>query len=150
LDYRLSNNSYAEEPFLWALHPLLRLQAGDRLDLPHSTRALLPGSDWIDAVDSMTPEGGCAKVFAEGIAEGRASLRNERTGDCLTFEWSPDENDTLGLWLTRGGWHGHQHFAIEPTNGAPDRLTEAAGRKRCGIVPARGSRTWSVILRVGP
>jgi hypothetical protein len=150
LGYLLRNRSLVEERYLWALHPLLRVQLGDRLRMPVTTRALLNGEAWIDTVDSVIPDTGSSKVFAGPLKEGVAAVYNEETGDHLVMEWNPTENDTLGLWLTRGGWHGHHHLAVEPTNGAPDRLAAAAKRKRCGIVPAWGSKTWSVSLLIGP
>jgi hypothetical protein len=150
LDYLLRNRSGTDEEYLWALHPLLQLEAGDRLKLPADTRALLNGDAWIDAVDSCLPSGGCAKVFAQPLTSGLAEIVNARSGDRLAFEWNPEENNTLGLWLTRGGWHGHHHFAIEPTNGAPDPLAQAVERRRCGVISALGSACWSIRLRVGP
>jgi hypothetical protein len=53
------------------------------------------------------------------------------------------------LWLTRGGWHGHHHFAIEPANGDNDTLALAAGQNRCGLVPASDSVSWQIRLRIG-
>ncbi len=150
LGYRLKNRNQVAEQYLWALHPLLSVQSGDRLHLPATTRALLSGEAWIDAVDSVIPDGGCSKLFAGPVVEGVAGVYNHQTGDRLSLEWNPAENDTLGLWLTRGGWHGHHHLAVEPTNGAPDPLAVAARQKRCGIVPASGSKAWSVTLRLTP
>jgi galactose mutarotase-like enzyme len=149
ISYQLSNYSASEENFLWSLHPLLRLQAGDQLELPASTRALLNGADWIDAITSAVPPQRSAKVFAAPVSEGRVAINNSKTGDCLEFEWNPAENNALGLWLTRGGWHGHHHFAIEPTNSDVDALTSAAERKSCGTVAAGSSVTWQLRLRLG-
>lgn len=149
LSYRLASWSDVEERFLWAWHPLLRLEAGDELRLPPSTRALLKDAGWVDAVTSTTPANGCSKLFAEPVREGCAAIQNSRTGDRLAIEWDPNENNTLGLWLTRGGWHGHHHFAIEPTNGSPDQLAQAAEQKRCSVVPAHGTVSWNVWIRVG-
>ena len=148
LNYRLRNRSAVEECYLWAMHPLLRLVAGDQLELPASTRSLLNGEAWIDDLNAATPARDCAKVFASPVSEGFAAIKNQITGERLEFEWSPTENSTLGVWLTRGGWHGHHHFAIEPTNSDADALTEAAARKRCGIVSAGGVANWQVCLRV--
>ena len=150
MDYQLTNLSGLDEFYLWALHPLLRLQPGDRLNLPAETRALLNGEPWLDCLDSVVPTGGCAKVFAEPLIKGTAEIANATTGDRLAFAWSPMENNTLGLWLTRGGWHGHHHFAVEPSNGSPERLTQAAERRHCGLVAALASVTWSITIRVGP
>lgn len=149
VDYRLSNLSGAEQNFIWAIHPLLRLVAGDELDLPVSTRQLLNGQDWINALASAIPEKGCAKVFASPINEGRVAIKNKFQGDRLEFVWESSENDTLGLWLTRGGWHGHHHFAMEPTNANDDSLVVAAGRKKCGTIAGNSTLAWQLSLRVG-
>jgi hypothetical protein len=148
-DYQLSNLSRSEESFIWALHPLLQLTEGDELDLPVSTRQLLNGATWVDDVASAVPETGCAKVFAGPVTEGWVAIKNESAGDRLEFAWDPAENDTLGLWLTRGGWHGHHHFAIEPTNANDDSLVVAAGRQKSGSIAGNSSLAWQLSLRVG-
>jgi hypothetical protein len=149
LKYQLTNLSAAAEQFIWAIHPLLQLQNGDVLEMPGSTRELLNGETWIDAIASAIPEKGCAKVFASSIREGWAAIDNAAQGDRLEFSWNPLEINTLGLWLTRGGWHGHHHFAIEPTNGNHDSLAVAAGGKHCGNIAPRGALAWNLSLHIG-
>jgi len=139
----------SEEDFVWALHPLLRLVAEDKLKLPGSTRKLLNGENWIDAVASAIPNRNCAKAFAHPVSEGWAAVKNGATGDCLEFVWNSFQNNSLGLWITRGGWHGHHHFAIEPTNSDDDSLVTASKRKRCGTVAGNGSVAWQLLIRVG-
>jgi galactose mutarotase-like enzyme len=147
LDYRLVNQGNNEEHFLWAMHPLLQLEPGDQLELPRSTRALLNGASWIDDLDSGTPSGACEKLFAQPLQESGAGIHNPRTADRLDLEWDVAQNNTLGLWLTRGGWNGHHHFALEPANGGSDSLNEAA--HRCGKVGALATVTWRVSIRIG-
>lgn len=147
--YLLSNTAATEEHFVWALHPLLQLADGDELDLPDSTRELLNGETWVDAVASVIPEKKFAKAFARPVSEGWVAIKNDVTGDRLEFAWDPAENNTLGLWLTRGGWHGHHHFAIEPTNANDDSLAVAAGRGHCGRIGGNSTVTWQLTLRVG-
>ncbi len=149
ITYQLKNRGATPEHFLWAIHPLLRLQPGDQLNLPASTRALLNGESWIDAVGSAVPEKNCAKVFAAPVSEGFVAINNLATGDYLEFGWDPLENNTLGLWLTRGGWHGHHHFALEPMNADTDSLVEAVERKRSGVVNASGTASWRLSIRIG-
>jgi hypothetical protein len=149
INYQLNSRSGEEEDYLWAMHALLKLRAGDRIELPASTRGMLNGEAWIDALDSAVPAGSCAKAFAGPLREGWAGIVSADTGDRLEFEWDPAENNTLGLWLTRGGWHGHHHFALEPTNSDADALSVAAGRKRCGVVAASGSAAWQIYFRIG-
>ncbi len=149
INYELRNLSAIEEKFVWALHPLLQLEAGDQLELPHSTRQLLNGETWIDAVTSVIPEKNCAKLFARPVSESWAAVQNKAGTDRLEFAWNSSENDTLGLWLTRGGWHGHHHFAIEPTNANSDSLAVAAEQEACGMVAGKGFAGWQLLIRVG-
>ncbi|MGA2248148.1 MAG: hypothetical protein ABSH48_24450 [Verrucomicrobiota bacterium] len=149
-DYQLTNLAATGEQFVWAVHPLLRLRAGDELDLPRSTRELLNGAGWIDSVASAIPNQNCAKVYAHPVREGWAAISNQRQPDRLEFKWNAGQNRSLGLWLTRGGWHGHHHFAIEPTNANDDSLAVAAGRNHCGAVAGRSTVSWQWSLRVGP
>jgi galactose mutarotase-like enzyme len=149
ITYRLNSRGAEAEHYLWAMHALLSLRPGDRIELPSSTRRLLNGEIWVDDPDSAVPAGSCTKAFAGPLREGWAGIIGTNAKDRLEFEWDPAENNTLGLWLTRGGWHGHHHFALEPTNGDDDALTVAAGRKRCGVVPAAGSAAWQVRFRIG-
>jgi len=124
------------------------LQSGDRLDLPVSTRLLLNGEKWLDDLDRGAGDGTCSKLFASPVSEGLAAVQNELTGDRLEFQWSPSENNTLGLWHSRGGWHGHHQFAIEPSNGEPDSLALAGPKQRCAILEAGAFAQWQITLKV--
>jgi hypothetical protein len=150
IEYKLRNRGPREEQFLWALHPLLKLRRGDRLMLPKSSRALLNGEAWNEELNAVMPDGHCEKLFVSPVVDGGAGIHNQITGDRFDLEWRPAENNTLGLWLTRGGWHGHHHFAIEPSNGDADALKQAAARKRCGVVKPGGSATWRLRFCIGP
>ncbi|MEJ0091694.1 MAG: hypothetical protein WDM80_18340 [Limisphaerales bacterium] len=149
INYGLRNLSAIEEKFVWAMHPLLQLEPGDQLELPRSTRQLLNGETWVDAVTSLIPEKKCAKVFARPVSESWAAVQNQAGTDRLEFAWNASENNTLGLWLTRGGWHGHHHFAIEPTNADNDSLAVAARQDACGVVAGKGFVGWQLLIRVG-
>ncbi|HEU5122454.1 MAG TPA: hypothetical protein VFW05_00165 [Verrucomicrobiae bacterium] len=148
LSYELTHSGTQDECYLWSLHPLLRLQPGDALNLPESTRELIPAGQ-MEIADLILAEGRCAKTFATPLSEGFVELENRISGDRLAFEWNAAENDTLGIWLTRGGWHGHHHLALEPTNGDSDALSIAAAQSRCGIVRAGSSNNWQLKITIG-
>jgi hypothetical protein len=151
LDYQLTNLGGEPEEFLWAMHPLIPVCEGDELELTGETRDCLAGESWLGNLDLTDREPACVKVFAGPLREGRAGVANARTGDRLTFEWDTTLNNMLGLWLTRGGWNDYHHLAIEPTNGAPDSLSEAAGpKKRCGSIAPNARISWRVEIRVDP
>lgn len=149
LTYRLKNLSSVEEHYLWALHPLLRLEPGDQLELPACARSLASMGNWNGPLESAAAEGTCVKTFAHPLQESWAAVKNEASGNRLAFIWDAAENNTLGLWLTRGGWHGHHHFAIEPMNAADDSLAVAVAGNQGGRITGHGSVTWRICLRVG-
>jgi galactose mutarotase-like enzyme len=150
-EYVLQNPTSLTQEFLWAAHPLLELHEGDRLELTDETRLLLNGDSCLESLQFKDGAPACAKLYAGPLRVGRAGVFNPRTGDRLTFEWDTAECDTLGVWLTRGGWHGHHHLALEPTNGSADSLALAAtGQKRCGVVPPHGQKTWGIQLHIEP
>jgi hypothetical protein len=168
LDYGLRNVTQQPEPYLWAFHPLLEIVEGDRIallgnvrsvrvesvdglrDMPHgSTRSWpepLPGVelDWMD----FGPHGpACAKLFVESPSEARAAIVNSETGENLVLRFDARQNPALGIWITRGGWRGYEHVALEPTNFAFDSLAEAAPKATsAGVLPPEGERTWAIRL----
>ena len=150
--YRLHNLGANEESFLWAMHPLLRLEAGDELELPDSTRELLNSEAWVDDVTSAIPDRNCAKMFARPVvADSWAAIRNAARGDRLErFVWDSAENNTLGLWLTRGGWHGH-HPSGRRTDERRWRFTggHCRAKELRGTVAGKGAVNWQLCLRVG-
>jgi galactose mutarotase-like enzyme len=151
IDYHLVNLNNQPEEFLWAMHPLLALHPGDRLVLSREIRRLLGRQPWIEGLDFSREKVPCAKAFAGPLGEGRAEIANPLSGDRLQFAWDSAECDTLGIWLTRGGWNGHHHLALEPTNGAHDSLAVAAGEsKRCGVLTPFGEKRWSIQIQLQP
>jgi len=151
IGYLLLNLSSGPQEFLWAMHPLLALQEGDELDLSAESRRLLQNQPWVRSLKFDKNNAGCAKAYAGPLQHGRAGVLNSISGDRLSFSWDTTECNTLGIWLTRGGWSDHHHLALEPTNGAPDALSVAAGKcKRCGLIAPHGEKQWSVQIEVAP
>jgi hypothetical protein len=118
---------------------------GDRWALPRA----FPGFD-LEQLNLGANEKTCVKGFLGPLPPGEATTSLLGAGgERLTVSWSTEENPLLGLWLSRGcyGWH---HLALEPTNGAPDRLDEAVEKWRChGQLAPGETRRWRLRLRVG-
>jgi hypothetical protein len=170
LDYRLRNVSQKPEPFLWAFHPLLEMVEGDRIALPENVRSvrvesvdglpdmphgsirswpeLLPGVE-LDGIDFGPHGPACAKLFVESPSEARAAIVNPQTGESLVLRFDAQQNPALGIWITRGGWNGYEHVALEPTNLAFDSLAEAAPKGTSALMlPPTGERTWTIKLHL--
>jgi hypothetical protein len=149
LDYQLENLSNQPEKFLWAMHPLLPVSDHIQLALTAETKNFLAGKPWIDGLKFNTDKPSCVKTYASPLREGRASVVNTAARDRLQFEWDTTRNNTLGLWLTRGGWNGYHHVALEPANGAADVLTDAVKAGQGGLLAPKEKQSWQVTLRVG-
>jgi galactose mutarotase-like enzyme len=149
LNYQLENLSNEPEEFLWAMHPLLPVDDGIELQLSVEVRNKLAGEEWINGLKFRAEKPACVKVYAGPLREGQAGVVNTHSRDRLLFAWDTKTNNTLGVWLTRGGWNGYHHVALEPANGAPDTLIEAAKARRCGIIQPKEQQSWQIKLRIG-
>jgi hypothetical protein len=147
-DYHLLNLSGEPQEFLWAMHPLLALQTGDQLELSHEIRQLLGQQSWLDSLDFEGKIPSCVKAFASPLQQGQAGISNPVSGDSLMFNWDAADCNTLGIWLTRGGWNGHHHVAVEPSNAASDSLDAAAGNwNNCGMLVPFGKKAWKIQIQ---
>jgi hypothetical protein len=150
LDYKLENTCDAPEEFLWAMHPLVPIHPGDTLELTPETRERLANPPWLGSLEFETAQPTCAKMYAGPLREGRAAITNLVSHDRMTFLWNTKLNHTLGVWLTRGGWNGHHHLALEPSNGSPDALADACARNKCGLISPRGKLDWQGTIQIEP
>lgn len=168
-DYALRNESADAEDYLWSLHPLFTIEAGDRIELPVDARTMrlnggigdrpiAHGDTWsfpepfagvrLDRLETPGMPRGCVKGFFGPLQEGRAALVNDARGDRLQLHWDAQSLPHLGLWLNRGhvGFH---HVALEPTNGAPDSLADAVTRwHQAGRLGAGETVRWAVRWRI--
>ena len=166
LDYELTNHAATTEPYLWAFHPLLTFHDGDRLSVPAEVRAVrvegatfpgtVPGAQWswpgpapeIDLGElRLESDRASAKFFTATLGSGNAAVFNIHTGERLEFDWGSQRNPFLGVWLTRGGWRGVHHPAIEPTNAPCDTLADALhlSPNTLYLAPA-AKREWTLRL----
>jgi galactose mutarotase-like enzyme len=170
-DYALENNGSVVAPALWAMHPLFRLTDGDRLELPATVTELIlggaqpalptsgaarmisypepaPGTR-LDQLALADLKHGFLKCFTPALSPGQASaaLYNPASGDRLEVRWDTTPAPYLGIWLTRGGYRGWHHVALEPTNAPFDRADEAAGNLAVSSlvqIQPGARRTWWV------
>lgn len=171
LEYALRNLEPTPHEFVWAFHPLLWIEDGDRLLLPPDCRWVRTeaaigcplgrrGDLWrwpspastiqLDALD-LGQDGAAVKLFSEPLQTGMAAVQNSDTGDELRFEFEPATVNTLGIWINRGGWNGYHHLAVEPGIGAPDPLDVAVEEwRRYGLARPGETLRWSVRLALAP
>jgi len=148
VNYHLRNLSGDRQEFLWAMHPLVALKTGDQLVLSNEIRQRIGQQPWIDSLSFEGKAPASVKAYARPLQKGQAEIFNRVSDDSLIFEWDAADCDTLGIWLTRGGWHGHHHVALEPSNGATDSLAAAAAKENnCGVLVPFGHKEWKIQIR---
>jgi galactose mutarotase-like enzyme len=175
-DYTLENHGPMAAPALWAMHPLFTLAEGDRLELPEGVSELHLGSVH-PALPGKTPNtpvitfpepvpgvrldelklpdlcSGYLKCFTAALPAGSAcaALINPQSGDRFEVCWDTATIPYLGLWLTRGGYRGWHHVALEPTNAPHDQVTVAAADPRFApavMLSPGARRNWWVEWRL--
>ena len=167
-DYQIDNLTAQPMPYLWALHGLLAVRAGERIVLPGINQLNapyvslngafidLPLISWPDTsaalgfdIDIVQPDtaGFAAKLYATVPAQARAMVGG--VDGWLELAWSGDQIGHLGLWFTYGGWPepgGVHQLAIEPTTAPAGDLSEAMALGQANPLAPGGSRRWTVTL----
>lgn len=163
LNYRMTNLSAMSQPDFWALHPLFAWRDGDRIELPPDVSSArlavcrgfdLPGTEFIawpipcagfDLSTLTVPDGKpwYAKLFFNAPHDGRVAIVNARGGGRISIRFDPGQNPHLALWVTRGGWNGIEHVALEPTTHASD-TPPSEGQPGARWIAPGASREWWV------
>lgn len=166
--YAVENRTDAPLPYLWALHALLAVEAGDRIELGEldsvwSVHMSMKGAlqetgtvSWTEpsarlpfALAEVQPPSAdfMGKLYSAHRPGGWARIG--RPGARLAIRWE-ESISHLGIWITYGAWPdtgGHYEVALEPTNAPSDHLgqTIAAGRP---AIPAYDRHDWTVTLTI--
>jgi len=162
-EYVLTSISNQPERFLWAFHPLMPIEDIEEIELPAAIRSVQVAStkgfpsnasqwNWpepmpgvrLDRIDFGSHIPGYAKLFLDfrQVPDGFAAVRRGR--ERLSFRFDPLKIPFLGLWITHGGWSGHTHLAIEPTNAPADSLCSAASRHT--VIQPHQQLHWSFCM----
>ncbi len=168
LEYELENRGSEARPYLWALHPLLRWETGDRIELSSAVKevrvsafhsaAIAKGArvSWPAAsTDAILDRGifgadtpGYAKVFAGPETGGVATLVHGATGEKLIFRWDVAEQPWLGIYICSGGRNGFWHAALEPTTSPHEALSDAVADGTAGSIAPKSKKTWKVSIEL--
>ena len=176
IEYDVMNLSDRSTSFLYACHPLLAVDAGDRIVLPDEVSALrlyysrdqrlgAPGDIVAWPLSASTPGVDLSRVLPYSAGTGDMLYTSRlRKGWCGIYRSSMQQGiilrfDTallryLGLWLCYGGWPDNgvtplqYAVALEPTVAPCGTLQEAQEQKIAIDLAPSASFRWSIDFQV--
>lgn len=173
LYYTLENFGDEPMPYMWAAHPQFLAGADCRVILPPEVTEVVntagPEAGWgpregrFGWPEATAPDGSRMRLDEVGPAElGRSrkffalphvrpswvEVRKAEAGCRLRLEWDPAETPYLGLWVDEGMINSEAVVAPEPTTGWYDDLALAWRKGEVTVVPPRGIRRWTLVVRL--
>lgn len=154
--YTLRNVGAEALPWMWAMHPILAVEPGDRLELPGVREVIAEGRvvGWPVAtlggrrvrLDRIAPADG--KTVLKLYARARTAVV---TGERCRLTVS-SELPYLGLYVNLGGWpapgSGLHQLGLEPTTAPVDDLATAVTRGLVRVAGPGEETRWTATVRV--
>ncbi len=175
--YRLENVGAEPTSFLYAAHPLLAVDAGDRIVLPPEVEALTlhysrqqklgrsgaqitwPRPD-NTATDLSVTEADTAHsaemLYTARLEQGRCGLYRAREQQGIIVSFNPEHQPFLGVWLCYGGWPDIENMplqyavALEPTLAPCGTLAEAQQRSLARRLLPGEVVAWQINFEITP
>lgn len=173
LRYRAQNTGSEVTSFLYACHPLLAVEAGDRIALPDDVRELelyysrrqrlgnpgriaWPVTDNGVHLDTVGgPEAGTAEMFySSRFSDSHCAILRQATGQQIGITFSLDTLPYLGLWICCGGWPDDSSYplqyavAFEPTTSPCNSLREAQESGTAVTLEPGASLRWEICFSI--
>jgi hypothetical protein len=177
LEYDLFNPSDSPTTWLWSAHPLLLVDAGDRIVLPSQIEEVkveysavdlvLRNNNSVawpqaqsslgDAVDLSRvgeKDGKTAyKLFARMGKAGWGALYREKVGQGLVVRFDPNTLPFLGMWICAGAWpttgvEKQYTVALEPATSNVDSLASAVRNGTARSLGARERCRWKLEIQL--
>jgi galactose mutarotase-like enzyme len=171
--YGVENTGNISQSFLYACHPLLVIDPGDRILLPPEVDSLLldysrdgrlsPRGTTIAWPDSpaephldvaKTRDAGTAEMlYTTRLREGRCAIYRAAHRQVLLISFDTSVLPFLGIWLCYGGWPGGagvQQYAValEPTTSPHNTLTNAQREGGAVLLKPGAISSWDISFQV--
>jgi galactose mutarotase-like enzyme len=171
--YNVQNTGDEPQSFLYACHPLLSVEEGDRVVLPDEIQSLrLDYSHagrlgergdivpWPQAGPNLeldvvrSGDVGTAEMFyTASLRDGHCTLYRRAHRQALLLSFDTAKLPFLGIWLCYGGWpggDGAQQYAValEPTSSPCNTLIEAQRQGSAVLLQPQATCEWEIRFEV--
>ncbi|CAH1221780.1 hypothetical protein PAECIP111892_05043 [Paenibacillus auburnensis] len=172
IHYELENLGTQLFSYLWAAHPLLKVEPGmqlrtspaeGRIQLTYSHRERLGGLHALSSFPiAATKEGGVTDLstledasgghaekyyFTDPLQEGYAGISDPFTGAEISFHFDSEEVPYLAIWAHYGAM-GDYTVAPEPATGYLDSVQEAYNRGKVKRIAGHSIDRWRLEIRL--
>jgi galactose mutarotase-like enzyme len=176
IDYKVQNLSGQQVEYLYACHPLLAVDPGDRIVLPAEVATLrvesshherlgaqrdtvswptpLGTEEAIDLSVALPPNADTADMLYAGpLTSGRCGLFRSVLGRGIILHFDPSQLPYLGLWLCYGGWpDGSEQrqvaVALEPAVAARGSLEDAVRDGVASVLAPHDTHSWRIEFHI--
>jgi galactose mutarotase-like enzyme len=170
IDYEIMGRSPETLPFIFKFHPALKIEPGDRFNIPESKLGPVAlGFSRIIGQEEMTPfpfgldkvgqkvrideakeNDGYTREFVRASLErrGECELYNSRTRKKLILRFPQETLPYVWLFQSYGGFMGHYVSMLEPTNAGHYDLELASTAEKCGFLRPFEKKTIQLCLEL--
>ncbi|MGA9405709.1 MAG: hypothetical protein WBW71_01125 [Bacteroidota bacterium] len=168
IKYKIENCSSQTYPYLFKLHPAMRIEAGDQILMPggeiipvdisfskilgHEGPFLWPLvegklSEKID-ISMIPPRQKILQefIYVNRLPQGWCGLRRNRTKEEFVITYPMDVFPYCWLFMALGGWRDHYTVVLEPCTNYPKDMQTAIGMGTCMIMKPFEKRTFTVSI----
>jgi galactose mutarotase-like enzyme len=153
IDYEIRNLSSKKLPFIFKLHPAIKIEEGDRFLMPSATMipvsmdfSRILGKDLETSfpvglsyegkrvtIDTARPFDGFSRDFVrlQEFESGLSGIYSSRGQKKFSIKFNPKDFPYLWLFQSYGGFRGHYVSMIEPSNSGSFDLQKAFEENTC-------------------
>lgn len=167
--YRVQNLSPYPMKYIWAAHPLIRIDESSEVLLPKEVGRIFHTYGGADQPDAFGRIGNwaeerkrygaiedpakerCGKFYVLGeLQTGESAIYSSRTKQYVKLSVPAKQVPYLGVWLNWNGYTVRQkNMALEPCTGAPDSIEDASRYGWISILQPNGLNEWTLKMELG-
>lgn len=166
IQYSIQNTSGETFPYLFKLHPAMRIDAGDTILLPGGS--VLPVSlDFSTIIGtegpflwpmvngrsnavtdlSIIPEqrlGHQEFIYVKDLPSGSCGLKRKNTGEEFIIEFPRENFPYTWMFMALGGWRNYYTVVLEPCTNFPKDMLTAIANGTSAVMKPNELRTFSI------
>lgn len=170
ISYSIQNTSAERYPYLFKLHPAMRIEAGDEILLPNGeiipvdlSFSKIIGAQgpfqWPTIIDKSGNQKNIAYIpaksellqefiYVKNISGGWCGLRRKRTGEKFFLKYPQEVFPYCWFFMALGGWREYYTVVMEPCTNFPKDMNAAIANGTCAMMRPNEIRQFSISVSI--